>query len=331
MHYKKFLPIVLALFLIISACKKTKTPIPNTNNADVYIVGYSTIGAGSHAVYWKNGIETDLQNNLISQAYSIAVQGNDVYVAGVVTSGNNFVASYWKNGVLNILGDQTKNSFANSIAVQGNDIYVVGFVTINNVNTAALWKNGVLTMLSDTFSEANAVAVESDNVYIEIAGAQPLTDAPVPMLWKNGVIDTLPTSTIKGAMPTSLHVQGNDVYISGISGDSKAIYWKNGQEIMPTNVNPSEGFCIAVDGNDVYLAGVVSPGPNFVATYWKNGTEVNITDGSQSALIYGIKANQGNVYAAGIVGNYATCWENGKSIKLSDSPGVALGIVVIPK
>ena len=46
----------------------------------------------------KNGVATNLTNNIYSEASSIFVSGSDVYVAGFEVLNGIQYAVYWKNG-----------------------------------------------------------------------------------------------------------------------------------------------------------------------------------------------------------------------------------------
>jgi hypothetical protein len=105
--------------------------------SEVYITGYD--GGGK---YWKNGVETDLNNGYYCYPSAIAVNGNNVYIAGIVYSSNPgasiSTATYWNNGDAIPLTTGTTLSYANAIALDRSDVYIAGQVSGN----AVYWKNG---------------------------------------------------------------------------------------------------------------------------------------------------------------------------------------------
>lgn len=66
-------------------------------SSDVYVCGIDATDNYSNAVYWKNGVKTNLTTNTqtFSSGNAIAVFDADVIVAGA----DNNTAVYWKNGV----------------------------------------------------------------------------------------------------------------------------------------------------------------------------------------------------------------------------------------
>jgi hypothetical protein len=70
------------------------------------------------AVYWKNGVETQLLCDGSSPIKNaIYVKGSDVYVAGYEFFPTGTTAIYWKNGVETKLAGNGSNSSATSIFV----------------------------------------------------------------------------------------------------------------------------------------------------------------------------------------------------------------------
>jgi hypothetical protein len=130
------------------------------SGSDVYIVGeVYPIGSGSApgwAVYWKNGVATELTSpSIMSEANGITVSGGDVYIAGAVSDSNRVPhATYWKNGIPTTL-DQ-KYSVATAITVSGSDVYVAGN---RSVDSALYWKNGIPIILGR--GRAYAIAVKN--------------------------------------------------------------------------------------------------------------------------------------------------------------------------
>lgn len=113
------------------------------SGSDVYIVGSIINSNGSQTPkYWKNGIETILQNG--SKASRISVVGSDVFIAG----DNLQNAIYWKNGLVNQLALEA-NSLTESTCIaiaKSGDVYVTGAVynVTGGQRGSLLWKNGIL-------------------------------------------------------------------------------------------------------------------------------------------------------------------------------------------
>ena len=130
---------------------------------DVYVCGIQTTsypGLSIQAVYWKNGVATNLTpGSYKAVANGIFVSGSDVYVAGYVVTGNGTLARavYWKNGLINYLSSSP--SLASGICVIGNDIYVAGTENVNGADYATWWKNGAPTHLG-TGGDAIAISVD---------------------------------------------------------------------------------------------------------------------------------------------------------------------------
>jgi uncharacterized membrane protein len=160
-----------------------------TSGSDVYVTGYADgTFAFPAAVYWKNGVITQLGDGskYQSMAYSIKANGPDVYVAGyteyIFSTGNTIQATYWKNGVPTMLTERSVGSYAFDLLVNNSDVYVAGYV-LSGINAPAYWKNGVQTVLdlSNVGKYAGpmtaSMAMNGDDLYI-VAG--------YPAYWKNG-------------------------------------------------------------------------------------------------------------------------------------------------
>jgi len=187
---------------------------------DVYVAGGSRYW-GYNAMYWKNGIATNMSNALTYTANgktcfptttSISASGNDVYVAGYQVTGSystGATAIYWKNGVPVYLTDSISGtSVARSIFVSGNDVYIAGYQNINGYARAIIWKNGVPTTLTTgaIASEANAVFVKENDVYV--AGFQWIINGHyIATYWKNGEVVKLTDGTINNAIANSIYIQ----------------------------------------------------------------------------------------------------------------------------
>ena len=98
-----------------------------------------------------------------------------------------------------------------------------------------------------------------------------------------------------------------DIYLAGSSktsnGDGAATYWKNGTATIlqtPTNIS-GLASTIIVNGSDIYVGGSTE----YSAGYGKNNTLIDF-DGTMSAMA----VSNGDVYTAGIHGNFAAIWVN---------------------
>jgi hypothetical protein len=121
------------------------------------------------ATYWKNGVQTLLDDTLrYSEVDASTIQNHTVLFAGSssahtkIQNAFNNVAAYWKNNTKILLADTLVNSSARGIAVNGNDVYIVG-----GYNTDAVyWKNGVMNKLTKPVVEyggATGIVILSHN------------------------------------------------------------------------------------------------------------------------------------------------------------------------
>lgn len=208
---------------------------------DVYISGKTNIKWGKYnAVYWKNGILTELTNWTNGthdvNTVGIAVSGNDVYVAGNETFNYSSTAKYWKNGIVHNLSYGTSLVTATGIALMGNDVYVSGFANVGGITTALYWKNDIPINLSDGTHEAttNDILIKENDVYI--VGSESNGTTNVAKYWKNNVSVNLANGTTSTST-CSISISGNDIYVLGneyIANNTHLLYWKNG---MTYNIN----------------------------------------------------------------------------------------------
>lgn len=151
--------LLFSLVIVLSACSKDdESSSESFDSYDIYVVGTKELANGStRAMYWKNGIATELLPDLSSKGTAVVVVNKDVYISGNI--GNQ--ACYWKNGVVTYLpeGDQAKD-----IKVVGSDVYVAGSSNL----VACYWKNDVKTTLGNAYgnSLANKIIIEGADVYI---------------------------------------------------------------------------------------------------------------------------------------------------------------------
>ena len=113
---------------------------------DVYVAGGNCLSEAPdcfYAVYWKNGVMTQLPAAPSIVASGIAVSGSNVYMA---TNGSNSaggLAQYWVNDTPTTLYNSPVAS-ANGIVLYGTDVYVVGA----QLGGACYWKNGNLQSIT---------------------------------------------------------------------------------------------------------------------------------------------------------------------------------------
>ena len=192
------------------------------NGSDIYVVGNNSTSnstATAAAIYWKNGVEVDLTQNIanVTNAFTTAlcISGTDVYTAGYL--GVNYRSGqgvYWKNDSLVYLPDCYMPA---AIGVVGNTVYVAGE---SSTQGNAYWVNGKEMLLSGN-AYVNAMTISGNDVYIAGFTAYGPDQA---CYWKNGQLDTLSG----GWSATGIAVSGNDVYVCGNGGNNAAVYWKNG-------------------------------------------------------------------------------------------------------
>ena len=223
---------------------------------DVYVAG---IGRDSNdnnaAVYWKNGVKTQLEVNPFnnSQAQDICVHNGDVYVTGIDTDGHPV---YWMNGVKTTLSTAiSSRQSKHKIKFVGNDMYINGDIEIaQNTYRAVYWKNGVQTILPQSaagvfLSISCGIDINNANdVYV--AGGVHGAQVGYPVYWKNGV--EIP---VTGFTPSSIKVNGNDVYMVGNSYGitPNAVVWENG--VVATLPQSYFANDIALLNNTTYITG----------------------------------------------------------------------------
>lgn len=323
--------ILLAVTIILSSCTKdepTETPIEDKYT--IHVVGTKELMNGSTtAMYWKNGIATELAPDSRSEATAVVIVNNDVYISGKIEN----TACYWKNGAVTYLpeGDETHD-----IKVIGNDIYVAG---MNNI-VACYWKNGVKTTLGNTMgnSIANKIIIEGTDVYV--AGGQSENNFSydfVGLYWKNNTENPV----VDNGMCKAMGIKGNDIYVAGyeITDIPNTLFWKNNTALtypIETGMHIHITDLELLD-NDIYTVGSITGNRMSTATYWKNSAATTLinTSGTSSganditivddvSFICGVEVSENTKSKAKI-------WINNKETLLSDGTKaeVALGIFVV--
>ena len=120
----------------------------------------------------------------------------------------------------------------------------------------------LLIMLSSACKKSETNGTTSGPT-VYIAG----NSANSALYWKNGIATVLPKQSPNNfSSSSSIFVSDTDVYVAGsdytgnisVGVAINAVYWKNGTEIMLTNLSmPQRAFAnsIFVSGGDVYVAG----------------------------------------------------------------------------
>ena len=240
----------------------------------------------------------------------------------IVAGSDNGVANVWKNGIASAISTASA-SYAKAIAVSGNDVYATGYENTPGGWRGKVWKNGALlhSMGESGFPTVGyGIAVANNNVYVAGHGYNSFSFEHYAILWTNDTPAFL-TDGLEQAEAFGVTVYGSDVYVAGYYGN-EARLWKNGVIVPIANGTGYHAISVTVVGNDVYVLGNLNAVTGRIK-YWKNGNEINITDGSFSAMgtslivsgtdvfISGAEANAANKYVAKI-------WKNGNPVSLSD-------------
>jgi hypothetical protein len=323
MTMSKILPVAcLVSGFLLAGCSKSAPPAPSfTKDFSIYMAG----DADGKAVYWKNGIQTDLAPQGSAQA--IAVSGTDVYAGGYIYDGINTEAAYWKNGQ-QILLEGPGISHVFGIAVNGTDVWCVGDILGplgSGRDSATYWKNGVRMHLSpEAKGKATGILFAGTEMYVS---GQVWDSFDTAVVWKNGVqtwyaitgtinamglsqTDTIVVGNF-GPIPaywthdklhqlapdgygTSVAISGPDIYVGGDtisnSGKTQAVYWKNDvMTVLNSQNEMSSVLGIAIAGTDLYAVGDEFDNTrNYIPVYWKNGISNKLgKDGTIYAICIG--------------------------------------------
>lgn len=201
-----------------------------------------------------------------------------VYVAGN-TSYSFFSgpAVCWEDGVLHTL-DANAYEAARAVCVKGDDVYYGGSDADGH---PVLWKNGTAQVLANDYGCVTDLTVANGKLY----ASGKVNDMPV--YWVDGQMVSLDTdpNSYNGYTTTAIFVNGNDVYVSGFSGNEfnsgqGAYLWKNGT-LQKLSNNASEACDVCVYNNVVYVVGSESytSGGIQKSVMWVNGAirDVQVT------------------------------------------------------
>jgi hypothetical protein len=286
--------VIFTLFAFTSCMKET---VSNKNSGDVYVMGRQAFPATNYprvTTVWKNGIPIEVLDsaNLFIGSY-LVVSGSDMYVIGWEEMTSDYV--YYKNGIRNMInGGPSSSTLSLSMAVSGSDVYIAG--------------------LSDTLGSSDTLA----STYFK-------NGVPVYMKYSLSGTNTTSSGTVAASQ---IVVQGNDVYLTGIVGDTTETIplltfipasWKNGKlNLLESSVTTSTSW-MTVSGTDVYISGNGNS-----AMYWKNGVPVYLGAGVTTC----IAVSGSDVYVSGNSNNgEAIYWKNGNPVLLA-SNAITTGIIV---
>ena len=314
----------------------------------VYVSGRN----GSTAVYWKDSIQHNLNNDgLGAHASGIFVDSGNVYLSGTCTDAHNNKACYWKNGDRTYLKNKAANdyvpTFGNGIYVSNNNVYVAGNISYSGYNlhtTAAYWVDNtdsckeLSTSTVDT-ADATSIFAYTAGGHIYVGGIETtgdLTSDYNASYWDNDTLVTLPS---KG-YTLSIYASGGQLYSVGYETaveKTSAVYYIGNQKQtldLPSNSLSSEATGVYVYGSDVYISGrydtASSTDPTiatgWIPCYWKNGVRVDMpvpsTDGDY-AYTSGIFVKNNDVFVAGGYDSatsrkqIACYWKNGTKTDLT--------------
>lgn len=321
--------ILLVITIILGSCTNDESTEKSTQDKyTIHVVGVKDLTNGSTtAMYWKNGVATELTPDSKSEATAIVVVNNDVYISGKIEN----KACYWKNGVVTYLpeGDE-----ANDIKVIGNDVYVAGS---NNI-VACYWKNGIKTILGNNngLSIANKIIIEGADVYV--AGGQSQSSFSydfTALYWKNNIANPI----VDNGMLNAIGVQGDNIYVAGyeITDIRNTIFWKNNTPVKYSIENGKSVYVkdLQLNNNDVYAVGAITGNRISSAVYWKNNVATPLINspGSTSSNADDITIIDDVFFICGSENSKAKIWINNEEILLIDGTNSerALGIFVVKK
>jgi hypothetical protein len=307
--------------VLITGCENLYYDTYNSDNPNVYVVGYERGTAQyDNALYWKNGEMHRLTNYTIDEsgpyakANSVFTFKGKAYIAGIT---NDYTAFYSIDGGAPV--ELSQGTAANSVFVYNDDVFIAGIDDHSLYSNAVKWVNGNLNSLTsynnNTRASANSIFVYKGDVYV--AGY----DNGGGAYWKNET-----KSILNGSDASySIFVYNGDVYTAGNSNVSptNALYYIGNIKTELNDIYQSVAYSIFVYDGDIYVAGynMDSPASKMRAVYWKNGQMVYLTDGTYYAEAYSIFVYNGDVYVAGYEFNsigkeVAKYWKNGVEVIL---------------
>lgn len=323
---------------------KATTQVAVLKNYEVYAVGKGSTPSWSRcALYWKNGVQSELAGGLAggypvaSEAFAIVLSDNDVFIAGNTTNEGLWnIPTYWKNGVPKVVGDPKAgyNSYTRAIAVNGSKVYLSGYAFYNSEcpaycfgrSRAAYFVDdaGTTTQipLYNNISSTRAFGLVLKGQDVIIAGSQANDNQNTwATYWKNSVTDAVPLSPITGyCEATAVALQGTDLVFAGYNKNIAQFWTGDLARIISLTDGSREAraSCMAVSGNIIYVAGYEkNEAGRDVAKYWKiDGNTVSartLSDGAKSTVVNGLAVSGDDLFLVGSELSdagvrKATCW-----------------------
>lgn len=149
------------------------------SNGDVYVLGKGYLNNTYKALFWKNGVLTNLTNQFSTNSYraiisDMNVVGNDVYFIGytsVLPFNLNSPSSlvYWKNNVKTVIVNYSTNISSRSrIEIVNNNIYALGRSNMNFQSNQGYYLNGVYNSIPNV--DLNTITVNKNNNDVYVSG-----------------------------------------------------------------------------------------------------------------------------------------------------------------
>lgn len=146
------------------------------SNGDVYVFGYGYVANVYKRLFWKNGVLTNLTNQLATVTYSVNITdmnviGNDVYFVGFTypkpfNSNNPSSLVYWKNNMKSVIANYPTTNYSQSrIEIVNNDVYALGAGNMN-FSDQGYYVNGVYNELLGIDLYGISVNKNNNDVYI---------------------------------------------------------------------------------------------------------------------------------------------------------------------
>lgn len=212
---------------------------------------------------------------------------------------------------------KTLYSAADGLFICEDDVYIAGSICEGTSMTdcPTLWKNGIPQSIGEigNFNNASSVFVDGDDIYAAI------NENDIGYLWKNGDKIDIHADDVN-----SLFVYEGKVYVAGKMNDKPTLWIDGHPKYLATTSGSAEK--IYVYNGDVYVTGYFgSILGNSSAFLWKNGNLYELADSGEA---YDIIFNNGKMYIAGVMNNYATLWIDGDPVILENEKSTAYSVAI---